>query len=165
MAPASGDYRLAAGSPAIDIGGADLVPGGSTDLAGSPRPVDGDGDGAALSDAGAFEFQPPGPPVSTSPSNLISFGKPKLSKKRGTAKLPVTVPGPGTLLLTGRGVVKQKKTAAAAGTVKMLVKVKGKKKKTLDTTGKLQVKVKVTYTPTGGTANSKSKKLVLKQLL
>ena len=61
--------------------------------------------------------------------------------------------------------VKQKKTARAAGTVKMLVKVKGKKKKTLEATGKLQVKVKVSYTPTGGTANSKSKKLVLKELL
>lgn len=55
IAPASGDYRLALGSPAIDIGGADLVTGEPTDLAGTPRPQDGDGDGVALLDAGAFE--------------------------------------------------------------------------------------------------------------
>ena len=55
VAPASGDYRLALGSPAIDVGGPDLVPGEPTDLSGAPRPQDGDGDGVALLDAGAFE--------------------------------------------------------------------------------------------------------------
>jgi hypothetical protein len=87
-----------------------------------------------------------------------------LSKKRGTAKLPVTFPGPGTLVLTGKGVFKQTKTPAAPGTVKMLVKAKGKKKRKLNANGKVKLKVKVTYTPTGGTANSKSKSLALKKL-
>ncbi len=43
------------GSPAVDIGGADLLPGAPTDLAGNPRPADGDGNGTVLNDAGAFE--------------------------------------------------------------------------------------------------------------
>ncbi|HEX8754336.1 MAG TPA: choice-of-anchor Q domain-containing protein [Solirubrobacterales bacterium] len=68
VAPASGDYRLSAGSPAIDIGGPDLIGRGPTDLGGNPRPVDGDGDGVALIDAGAFEYQPqPSPPPPPSP--------------------------------------------------------------------------------------------------
>jgi N-acetylneuraminic acid mutarotase len=102
----------------------------------------------------------PGPPPVV--SNLFSFGKPKLNKELGTAKLPITIPGPGTLVLSDRGVVEQKKTPTAAGTVKMLVKAKNQKKELL-ATGKVRVNVKVTFTPTGGTANSKSKALVLKR--
>jgi N-acetylneuraminic acid mutarotase len=105
---------------------------------------------------------PPGPPPVA--SNLFSFDLPKLNKKRGTARLPVTIPGPGTLVLTGKGVVKQKKTPTAAGTVKMLVTAKGKKKKKLQATGKMKVKVKVTYTPTGGSTKSNSRTLVLKRI-
>lgn len=43
-----GDFRLQADSPAVDIGGALLVPGG-------PAVQDGDGDGRRERDAGAFE--------------------------------------------------------------------------------------------------------------
>ena len=101
----------------------------------------------------------PGPPPVV--SNRFSFGKPKLNRKLGTAKLPVTIPGPGTLVLGGEGVVGQKKTLTAAGTVNLLVKAKGKKKDLL-ATGKVKVNVKVTYVPTGGTANGKNRTLVLK---
>lgn len=54
---AAGDYRLRAGSPAIDLGGEELVAGEATDLGGAPRPADGDGDGVVAADAGAFEHQ------------------------------------------------------------------------------------------------------------
>jgi hypothetical protein len=50
--PAGGNLRLAADSPAIDRG----VPVGySSDLDGRPVPADGDGDGTAVVDFGAFE--------------------------------------------------------------------------------------------------------------
>jgi hypothetical protein len=101
----------------------------------------------------------PGPPPVV--SNLFSFGKPKLNKKLGTAKLPVTIPGPGTLVLSDKEGVEQRKSPTVAGTVNMLVKAKGRKKELL-ATGKVRVNVRVTFTPTGGTANSKSKTLVLK---
>ena len=54
------DYRLRADSPLIDRG----FPGaGSTaDLDGAPRPNDGNGDGVAVRDIGAFEFQRPSAP-------------------------------------------------------------------------------------------------------
>jgi serine protease len=55
--PAAGDYRLRFGSPAIDAGGncasiCQTVP----DLDGLVRPIDGNGDGTAVRDMGAFEY-------------------------------------------------------------------------------------------------------------
>ncbi len=55
------DLSLPPGSPSIDTG--DPADGGqATDLLGAPRPVDGDGDGVARRDQGAFEYQPPAKP-------------------------------------------------------------------------------------------------------
>jgi hypothetical protein len=68
----------------------------------------------------------------------FSFGKLKRNEERGTAILPVTVPGGGTLSLSGKGVVQQQasvsraagkgKAVTSARTVKLLVKPKGKAK-------------------------------------
>jgi hypothetical protein len=51
------EYNLRAGSPCVDLGdnGASRVP--EFDFEGNPRIVDGDGDGLAVVDMGAFEFQ------------------------------------------------------------------------------------------------------------
>jgi subtilisin-like proprotein convertase family protein len=105
------------------------------------------------------------------PSNEFSFGKLKRNKKRGTATLAVIVPSAGTLDLSGKGVVKQRplgpahrvlaKTVSAAGTVKLKIKAKGKAKKHLDRIGTVKVKAKVTYTPTGGSPNTKTKRIKL----
>ncbi len=54
VAAASGDFRLLPGSVAIDAGTNDGAP--PTDFDNNPRPVDGDGDGVATVDMGAFEF-------------------------------------------------------------------------------------------------------------
>jgi DNA-binding beta-propeller fold protein YncE len=91
---------------------------------------------------------------------VFKIGKAKLNRK-GTARLPVTVPRRGTLSLSGKGVVKQRPARRARasstldrkvrkGTAKLLIKAKGKAKRRLNRKGRAKVRVKVTYRPRGG---------------
>jgi hypothetical protein len=106
-------------------------------------------------------------------SHEFTIGKVKRNTKKGTATIPVTVPGPGNLSLTGKQVKSQRparaarrsatKPVAAAGKVNLKVKAKGKAKKKLNKKGKVKVKVKITYTPTGGTPGSETMKVKLKK--
>jgi hypothetical protein len=98
-------------------------------------------------------------------ANAITLGKPKLVKKRGIALVPVSVPGPGTLLLGGAGVAPTSTTVSAAGTVSLRVKASGPKKKRLRKTGKAKLTLSVTFTPTGGVANTQPKTVTLRKRL
>jgi hypothetical protein len=99
------------------------------------------------------------------PSNEFTLGKPKLNKKKGTATLPVTVPSAGKLTLSGKGLKPIMKVGgqeiAGPGTVKLLIKATGKAKKKLKSKGKAKFKATVTFTPTGGSANSQTAKIKL----
>ena len=119
------------------------------------------GPGFAVASRYIADFEKPnvGPPAS--PSNYFSFGKLTLNKKAGTAKLTVRVPGAGTLVLSGKTVVKQRVAPKQAGSPKLLVKAKGKAKRKLNSAGKVKVKVKVAYTPAGGTVRTKTKTIKL----
>jgi hypothetical protein len=129
-------------------------------------------EGAAI---GAFQLiiDNPSPPFGL-PSNAYTFGNLTRDRQKGIAILPVTVPGPGTLSLTGDFVKTQRtgggatasRAVSTAGVVNLLIKSKGAAKKKLKETGKATVKFTVTYTPTGGTephAQTKRVKLIKKQ--
>jgi hypothetical protein len=99
-------------------------------------------------------------------SNAFTIGAATRNKKKGTARLPVTVPEAGTLTVSGKG-VKTRFTAAStsvvAGTSNVVIKPKGKTKKKLNSRGKAKVKLSITYTPTGISANTQKAKLKLKK--
>lgn len=68
---ANGDLRLQAGSPCIDKGSNAAIPAGVVgDLAGTPRIVDGNCDGNAVVDMGAYEYFLPGDLNTTCSVNL-----------------------------------------------------------------------------------------------
>jgi Abnormal spindle-like microcephaly-assoc'd, ASPM-SPD-2-Hydin len=100
-----------------------------------------------------------------SPSNAFSFGKFKANTKQGTATQSVKLPGPGTLVLSGKDVKKVKKAASLPGEVKLSIVSSGKAKSQLGKSGSVKVKVAVNFTPTGGVSKTQKKvvKLVKKQ--
>jgi hypothetical protein len=103
-------------------------------------------------------------PISIAASNEFSFGKVKKNKKKGTAKLAVELPGAGELELAKNKKVKGASADATCnGEVSLRVKAKGKAKRKLNKKGKAKVKAKVSFTPTGGSQNTESKKVKLKK--
>jgi Tol biopolymer transport system component len=103
-------------------------------------------------------------PVHGGSSSGLRIGKPILDKLHGTAKLPVTVPGPGTIRLGGPRVKPlAAKTVSSATTVKLKVKPRSGVAKTLMHTGSAKVKAIVTYTPKGSGAETASKTFKLRK--
>lgn len=93
------------------------------------------------------------------------FGKGiKRNKKKGTAKVPVTVAAPGTLVLSGKK-IKPRTRAVPAGTTKLTVAAKGKARKKLLKTGKVKVQLTLTFTPAGGTPATATKTVQLKRIV
>jgi hypothetical protein len=100
------------------------------------------------------------------PSNFFSFGKVIKIRGRGTASLSVRVPGPGVVVLGGKGVLARKGAGAAlvlggAGTARLAIAAAGRKRATLNHTGRAKVAARVTFTPFGGDPLTKTKKIAL----
>jgi hypothetical protein len=103
------------------------------------------------------------------PTNTFTLGAVTRNKKKGTATLTATVPNPGELNASGKGVKASSAAvtskAVGAGVAKLVIRAKGKKKQKLNDTGKVKLNSKITYTPTGGAANTVSRKVKLKKNL
>jgi hypothetical protein len=171
---------LASGPAFVDAFGADVIPGDGTafevcttscktGLGGTgPGTIDGpqgiaiDGGGrlyVAETDINRVEV--------FEESNEFEFGKVKRNKRKGTAKLPVEVPGPGDVALAKTAKVKgdSEEVVGTAGTATLNVKARGKAKKKLTEKGKAKVRAVVTFTPLGGDPGTEAQKIKLKKKL
>jgi V8-like Glu-specific endopeptidase len=103
----------------------------------------------------------PAPSPAAVPSNRFRIGTLSRNRRRGTAVLQVSVPGPGTLALRGHGLRSVSKAIQQAGTVRLSVRARGSLLSRLRNIGRALAHAKITYTPSGGSATSKSRSVVL----
>ncbi len=95
------------------------------------------------------------------PPGELAVGKLKRDKRKGTAKLTVTVNGPGTVALEGAGMKAATAQATTAGEVTLPVKAKGSKRKALKRKGKVKLTAEIGFVPTAGTPDGETAKLKL----
>jgi hypothetical protein len=82
----------------------------------------------------------------------VHLAKLKKNRGKGTANVLVQVSGPGSLTLTGKGIVKTSGASKGAGLVKLTVIAKGATKKLLTKTGKAKVLATIVFAPAGAGA-------------
>jgi hypothetical protein len=109
----------------------------------------------------------PGEPIQVSlirvPANKFRFAGLVKNRGNGTAVLFVRVPGPGKVILKGRGVRRLSRGAQRAMRVRLPIKPKVRLKRFLKKHGKGRVRVEVTFRPVGGTPSSLEKPILLKR--
>ena len=100
-------------------------------------------------------------------SHKFALGKVRLNRKTGTARLAVTVPGPGRLAISGNGVKAASAVVArsvlATGMVQLLIKASGTKAMRLNQIGAVTVWPRVTYAPIVGRRSTQSKNVRLEK--
>jgi hypothetical protein len=107
-------------------------------------------------------------PTIGDPSNRFTFGKARLNRKRGTARLAVRVPGPGVARLAGSKQVRPDRgRARRAGRVALRVRPRGAAKRRLAQAAKrggtasVRIRARVTYVPEGGSPNTQVRRVRL----
>lgn len=165
---ASGNFAEPAGAPTIDRGLSDSQIG-ATDLLGNPRSLPACIGGTPVPDIGAYEFVPTvacsQPLPAPAPSSAIKLGRLVKNAKKGTATLLVTVPGPGQMVLAGKGLRKVARAPKGAATLKLPVVPVGSAKRKLAVLGGLKLAVTVRFAPTGGSAAKKTRSVKLVESL
>ncbi|HEY2714816.1 MAG TPA: hypothetical protein VGI73_01190 [Solirubrobacterales bacterium] len=110
------------------------------------------------------ETPPPAPSavvVTVVPTNAFQLGALQRDRRKGTATLRVSVPGPGRLTLRGDGLYPVERGLAAAASLQLPVHLIGKSRRALLAVGQRETTAKVTFTPNGGTARTETRKLTL----
>jgi len=109
----------------------------------------------------------PGEPIQVSlvrvPSSKFRFAGLVKNRRNGSAVLFVRVPGPGKVILKGRGVRRLSRGASRAMRVRLPVKPKVRLKRFLKRHGKGRIRVEVTFRPVGGAPLTREKPILLKR--
>lgn len=168
---AAADFRLRADSPLVDRG----FPGaGSTsDLDGQPRPNDGNGDGTAVRDIGAFEYQragsPPPPPVDTSAPLFRILSKRLKLSRRGRVAVVLRGPSNETAasrasvgLRRGRRLGRKSISLRPSARTTVRVKLSRRNARRVRRAQKLRVALTVTARDTAGNARTVRKRVTLR---
>lgn len=100
-------------------------------------------------------------PAAPLPSNAFKVGKQKRNTKKGIARIQVTLPGSGGLVLIGKKVKKQYRSITGPMKVWMPVRPKPGLAKRLRRTHRALVSVKLRFTPTNGLSRKKVKRVRL----
>ena len=98
----------------------------------------------------------------------FTVGKAKRNRKRGTARLPVDIPGAGKVAVSGKGIKPASVPAGASASAvahssatTVLIRPKAKVRRKLNRRGRARVTVSVTYTRSGLDPVTKTVKLTL----
>jgi PKD repeat protein len=97
--------------------------------------------------------------------NSFTIGKLKRNRKKGTATLTVTVPEPGSVVVSGKGIRKATVRTTKAGALKVPLKAGGKGLKRLNEKGKLKARLKIAYSPDGGDTSTQQHSVTLQKKL
>ncbi len=97
------------------------------------------------------------------PSNRFRFAGLVKNRRNGSAVLFVRVPGPGRVILEGRGVRRLARSAPRAKLVRLPVKPKVRLRHFLKRYGKGRIRVEVTFRPVGGVPRTLEKVIVLRR--
>lgn len=96
-------------------------------------------------------------PPPSPPSNVFRLGQVKKNKRRGTARLEILLPGPGTVVLAGRKVIERRVTEnvpdqanGVLAPVEIRVKPRRRTRALLAIYGVVVAPLSVTFTPVGG---------------
>jgi virginiamycin B lyase len=98
----------------------------------------------------------------TTPPNAFTVSRPTRHPRHGTATLIARVPWPGTIRLEGKAIRGQSYSAASRGLVRTLATPTRAVRRKLEKRGRAAVEVRLTYSPTGGTATLKRRRLTLR---
>jgi hypothetical protein len=152
----------------------DTTPGNVCDFT-PVEPEDGElSTGPDLADGQSGAFAPGAPAYRVDitavfePSNSVTVGKIARNAHNGTATLTISVPNPGELTASGKGVNATFAGAMTAksvtpGNASLTIRAKGKLRKQLVTTGKVKLKPTITFTPTNGVPGSQQVKVKLRK--
>jgi hypothetical protein len=99
------------------------------------------------------------------PSNDATLSRPRLNKKKGTARVTVTLPNAGALAISGGPVRPQTLSATQPGPVELALTPTKKAKKRLKRKGKSKGRVAFTFTPDFGAPSTEPLPLTLKRKL